>query len=184
MALPFISQLIFTAPASATWAFRSLDDFSGGRFQSAAYDVSDDGSAVVGSGWTDMNNKAFRWTQGSSLIQLENSSFYSHSSAISADGLVAVGWIWDQTTAHVEAFRWTAASGAVRLGDLAGGTFESYANDVSADGTVVVGLGHTALGYQASRWTKATGQFPLGDLPGGIYHSSAQGNCAMLGNLA
>jgi len=78
-------------------------------------------------------------------------------------------------TAHVEAFRWTEATGAVGIGDLAGGTFESYANDVSTDGTVIVGLGHTDLGYQASRWTQSTGQIPLGDLPGGNFHSSAFG---------
>ncbi len=167
--------LLPLAAKAGLWTFDSLGDLDGGRFQSAAYDVSDDGTVVVGSGWTAVNNKAFRWTDLTGMTQLENSDLYSHSSATSSGGSVAVGWVWNQATARVEAFRWTQATGAVGLGDLAGGTFESYANDVSADGAVVAGFGHTALGYQASRWTQATGQVPLGDLSGGIFHSSAFG---------
>jgi probable HAF family extracellular repeat protein len=48
------------------------------------------------------------------------------------------------------------------LGDLAGGTFASYANDVSADGNVVVGYSFAASGYEAFRWTAETGIVSLG----------------------
>ena len=40
-----------------------------------------------------------------------------------------------------EAFRWTQATGMVGLGDLPGGSFNSIAWGVSADGSVVVGTG-------------------------------------------
>ena len=53
------------------------------------------------------------------------------------------------------------------LGDLPGGVFSSSAGGVSADGSVVVGSGTSANGYEAFRWTQATGMVGLGDLSGG-----------------
>lgn len=170
-----ICDLLVTTPADAQWSFKSLGDFTNGPFQSEAYDVSDDGKSVVGGGNNADNNKAFYWTLLGGMAQIENSALYSHSSAISADGSVAVGWIWNQATNRVDAYRWTESDGAVPIGDLSGGNFESYANDVSADGSVIVGQGHSNLGYEATRWTAATGQVSLGDLDGGSYHSCAFG---------
>lgn len=171
-----IGQLFVATYVQASWKFVRLGDVPGGTFQTtSAYDVSDDGSAVVGLGETAANFKAWRWTQSGGHVQIENSNLYSHSSAISADGSVAVGWIRNQLTGQVEALRWTEATGAVGLGDLAGGLFQSFANDVSADGTVVIGLGHNSSGQFATRWTEATGQTSIGDLPGGIAQSAAFG---------
>jgi probable HAF family extracellular repeat protein len=59
------------------------------------------------------------------------------------------------------------------LGDLAGGSFSSFAIGVSADGSVVVGQGLSASGSEAFRWTSGTGMVGLGDLPGGLFFSSA-----------
>jgi probable HAF family extracellular repeat protein len=58
------------------------------------------------------------------------------------------------------------------LGDLSGGSFSSFANDVSADGSTVVGVSSSANGSEAFRWQNRviTG---LGDLPGGSFSSSA-----------
>src|SRR5262245_7443496 len=135
----FISQFLLPTPGVTQPVFKSLGDFSEGKFQSAAYDVSDDGSIVVGSGWNVANNKAFRWTELGGMVQLEQSAtFYSAAGGVSADGSVVVGWIWNQATNRIDAFRWTKADGATPIGDLAGGPFESYANDVSADGTAIV----------------------------------------------
>ena len=57
------------------------------------------------------------------------------------------------------------------LGDLPGGRVASFANAVSADGSVVVGHSSSALAlgsaYEAFRWTAADGMIGLGDLPGG-----------------
>jgi len=40
------------------------------------------------------------------------------------------------------------------LSDLPGGEFNSMANDVSADGSVIVGSGSSATGYQPVRWVQ------------------------------
>src|SRR5256885_1705488 len=61
------------------------------------------------------------------------------------------------------------------LGDLPGGTFESYAFRVSDDGKVVIGTSKSTSGYQAFRWTAATGMVGLGDLPGGSFYSEGFG---------
>ncbi len=61
------------------------------------------------------------------------------------------------------------------LGDLSGGTFQSIANAVSANGSVVVGMSNSASGGEAFRWTAAGGITGLGDLPGGVFASSASG---------
>jgi probable HAF family extracellular repeat protein len=61
----------------------------------------------------------------------------------------------------------------IGLGDLPGGSFSSRALDVSADGTVVVGVSSSAPGAQAFRWTQGGGMIGLGDLPGTDFYSSA-----------
>jgi probable HAF family extracellular repeat protein len=58
------------------------------------------------------------------------------------------------------------------LGDFPGGAFESAALRVSADGSVVVGNGTTALGQQAFRWTQAEGLVNLGNVPTGSFKQS------------
>jgi probable HAF family extracellular repeat protein len=62
----------------------------------------------------------------------------------------------------------------VGLGILPGGTY-SAANDVSADGSVVVGVSGSASGPQAFRWTSGGGMVGLGDLPGGSFGPEARG---------
>ena len=50
----------------------------------------------------------------------------------------------------------------VGLGDLPGGTFDSSASGVSADGTFVVGSSDSAQGREGFRWTLSTGIISLG----------------------
>lgn len=69
------------------------------------------------------------------------------------------------------AFRWTAATGMVALGDLAGGDFYSASNAVTGYGCLLAGSGHSANGLEAFRWTEDIGIVPLGDLAGGIFQS-------------
>jgi probable HAF family extracellular repeat protein len=57
------------------------------------------------------------------------------------------------------------------LGDFPGGSLDSVAYGVSADGSVVSGFGTAVLGIQAFRWTAADGLTALGDLPGGQNYS-------------
>jgi len=92
---------------------------------------------------------------------------------VSGDGSVIVGFVANPFPTHIEAFRWTQATGMVGLGDLDGGAFASTAAAGSADGSVIVGRGTSASGEEAFRWTQATGMVGLGDLPGGVFRSSA-----------
>ena len=54
----------------------------------------------------------------------------------------------------------------IGLGDLPGGTFDSFATAMTPDGAAVVGIGTSASGTEAFRWTQASGMVGLGD-PGG-----------------
>ncbi|MFM6406406.1 MAG: hypothetical protein ACKPGT_17775, partial [Microcystis sp.] len=62
----------------------------------------------------------------------------------------------------IEAFRWTQAGGMVGLGVLSGG-IASYANGVSADGSVVVGYSATDpfTGAEAFIWNSTQGMRSL-----------------------
>jgi probable HAF family extracellular repeat protein len=55
-------------------------------------------------------------------------------------------------TVSVEALLWRLGNGIVRLGDLAGGTFNSVALGVSRDGAIVVGRGTSNRGEEAFIW--------------------------------
>ncbi|MFO0947356.1 MAG: PEP-CTERM sorting domain-containing protein [Planctomycetota bacterium] len=63
----------------------------------------------------------------------------------------------------------------IPLGHLTGGTADSKAVDVSADGSVIVGRSNSTSGLQAFRWTSGGGMVGLGDLPGGGFRSGAYG---------
>jgi probable HAF family extracellular repeat protein len=86
--------------------------------------------------------------------------FYSTATGISADGRTVVGQ--SISSNGYEAFRWTAETGIVGLGDLPGRGFFSYAGDVSQNGSVVVGFGESDIGQQGFRWTPTSGIEPIG----------------------
>lgn len=162
------------------------------------HSISSDGSTIVGSyGET----QAFRASGSGTTINLGLLPGHTSSSAydVSADGVVIVGlsvsqYRDDEYTPHTdaEAFRWTTDSGMVGLGDLPGGSLDSVATAVSADGAVVVGYGTNYFDeyrpeavalygpywwldtdYEAFRWTTDGGMVGLGDLPGGSFGSRA-----------
>jgi len=82
---------------------------------------------------------------------------------VSADGLVVVGE--GPLVGHSQvAFRWTADSGIVALGDLPGGVFASSASAVSRDGSVVVGYGESDAGTEAFIWDVQNGMRSLRDV--------------------
>jgi probable HAF family extracellular repeat protein len=159
----------------------SLGYLPTGGATSGALGVSADGSVIVGySGYSDQGQQAFRWTQAGGMVglgDLPGGAFVSYGQAVSADGSVVVGGGRSSGAVDApegsEAFRWTQAGGMVGLGDLPGGSFSSWAYDVSADGSVVVGSGNTtASGSEAFRWTRAGGMVGLGFLPGGTSSSA------------
>jgi probable HAF family extracellular repeat protein len=78
----------------------------------------------------------------------------SIATAISADGNWVVGY---STTAGSpdKAWRWSAFTGMLAIGDLPGGADFSFATGVSSDGSVVVGVSSSSLGQEAFSWTEA-----------------------------
>ena len=162
-----------------------LGDLPGGSFHSFAYGNSEDGSVVVGESYSSSGSEAFRWSSAGGIVglgDLPGGFFGSVARAVSADGTVVVGGgnlAFGQGLNTAEAFRWTSEGGMVGLGDLPGGVFASIARSVSADGTVVVGVGNLNISNGASRtaeafrWTSAGGMVGLGDPPGGDFFSEA-----------
>ena len=58
------------------------------------------------------------------------------------------------------------------LGDFPGGSFESFSQNVSADGRFIVGNGQTETGAQAFLWTEASGLTSLGNFAEDSFHES------------
>lgn len=128
--------------------------------------ISADGSIVAGEGvggvpalWTETGGiESFPLPTGYGLFNVSN---------ISGDGTTMVGGvrIGSGLTQRYEAFRWTSSGGYQALGRFSTSYIDwAYANDVSHDGTVVVGTNDTPDGRRAFRWTQATGQVNLGTL--------------------
>lgn len=95
----------------------------------------------------------------------------SAATAVSRDGTTVVGTLPEPGSG----FRWTEAEGALPIGDLPGGGFETAPTAVSEDGTVIVGSAKSQNGIEAFRWTQADGLVGLGDLPGSRFRSLARG---------
>jgi probable HAF family extracellular repeat protein len=156
----------------------SLGDLPGGGFDSHAWGVSGDGSAIVGSAWGTLGEEAFRWTMSTGMVGLGYLPGPNHRSlarAISQDGSAVVGW--GEGPSGPEAFLWTASAGMTGLGDLPGGQFTSDAYAVSADGSVVVGVSTSGSPWahgEAFRWTRETGMVGLGYLADGLSSSLAR----------
>ena len=137
--------------------------------------LSADGGVIVGqfvpAGATVVH--AFRWTEAGGQIDLGIFPGADESGAIaaSADGEVVVGFS-GFFARMPPPWRWTSQTGFVALGPMPPGFFAGQANDVSADGTVVVGTinGSTLptgeAFFQPFRWSATTGIVPLGTLGG------------------
>lgn len=139
-----------------------------------AVDVSADGSVVVGCLDCDSLAQAgspVMWSNGNVAPVLVD-PLMSTTTAVSSNGLVVVGYNQAE-----KALRWTAGTGTVVYqileGGLVGGGVFNRVNDVSHDGTVMAGVGRSALGTTAVRWTEMEGAHSLGDLAGGDFYSQA-----------
>src|SRR5262245_25566074 len=124
---------------------QDLGNLGGG--ESFALAASSDGSTVVGQSRTVNNIHAFRWTSAG-IRDLGSLGDWSSAADVSADGTVVVGSATPPPPGGLTmAFRWTASRGMEnlntvlrRLGVSTGGWQLVFANGVSADGTVIVGM--------------------------------------------
>jgi len=147
-----------------------------------AYDVSFDGSVVVGVAARHAGpygyNVGFRWTAGGGMQPMGLSGVFlpdasTNCVGVSDDGTVVVGdglvGDWN-TSVRREPFRWDNGT-LTALGILPpseDGHENNYALNVSPDGSVVVGYGNSEAmndNEEAFYWTQATGMIGLGSLP-------------------
>ena len=172
---------IYVGPAqeSYRWTYNEGTvplGFLPGDNQSRAFDVSADGSIVVGQSWLysfdDGDNvvEAYRWTEAAGMIGLGHlfGDNISVARGVSANGAVVVGDSC-QGWGPCKAFRWTQDGGMVDLSAIPGAS-DSTAYAASADGSVVVGVS----GDKAFRWTESDGPLSLG--AGVAYDVSSDGN--------
>jgi uncharacterized membrane protein len=145
---------------------------------SYATGVSSDGAIAVGRSVTPSGqSQAVMWSGTDAPVGLgflpSTGASDSQAYAVSADGLTIVGsslrgigTINGSPYAQTEAFRWTAGTGMVGLGDLPGGTLLSEALAVSGDGSVIVGFGQddSAPFQHAVIWTDSNGPERLLDV--------------------
>lgn len=144
----------------------------------SAFDVSGDGSKIVGLAWLESNcagtAHGFQWTEQTGMVDLGAivDGRASRGNAISADGTVIAGW--------------SDAEFGSRLGAQFrnGGPWEWFTPDgqtiqagealaVNSDGSVIVGGGYFentanfgAPAYQPWLWSEATGLIHLGTVKG------------------
>jgi uncharacterized membrane protein len=146
--------------------------------------VSGDGEVVVGSyAPLSTERQAYRWTASTGVIgigYLPGGSF-SIAEAANADGTVIVGQ--SSSGFYTEPFRWTSSGGMAPLQLVDGTQINGYANDVTADGSVVVGYGYFTNPYSDSfRWSEAGGLVKLDPPPGslGSFASGVSNNGAII----
>jgi probable HAF family extracellular repeat protein len=135
---------------------------------SSAWSISPDGHFIGGQNPA----HAYRWIDTSLDMSLglygapPNTSGGSAIRGLSENGTVLVGDSQTPITG-LHAIRWTGQDGLTSLGFLPGGvTNFAVADDVSRDGTIIVGRSSSSTGEQAFRWTSQTGMVGLGTLPG------------------
>lgn len=132
---------------------------------STAYATNQDGSVIVGGGGTSAGYvHAFRWTQVGGMADLGallGGGGYSEAFDVTPDGNIVVGASSVSTTLD-QGFRWTAQTGMIGIGALNGGS--SFADGVSDDGNIIVGVNIAKNVGRAFRWTGATGIQDLGTL--------------------
>jgi probable HAF family extracellular repeat protein len=168
-----LSCLISSTTAFAQYSFRGIGGTSTSSVLSAASGVSADGTAIAASMIVGSGFRATRWTPAAGHIllgDLPGGTIIGLGKAASANGSFIVGTAGSANGS--EAFRWSEAGGMIGLGDLPGeGAFQSTANSISADGSVVVGVSQRVVGgvsqFRAFRWTAAGGMVAIGELPGG-----------------
>lgn len=129
-------------------------DFPGGSTESNPIDLTSDGSIVVGGGFTQDGARGYRWTKAGGLVELGELMYSAY--AVSADGSAIAGVGFQDGQGAV---RWTQDEGPVWLGHLPNlsGRPASFASDISADGSVIVGGSGGDFKFSAFRWTQESG---------------------------
>ena len=103
--------------------------------KSNSFDMSADGSTIVGLSWDGCNGRGFRWTEATGmqeLMAIETSG--NRASTISADGQVIAGFTKGAVTTRTPAF-WSADT----TGAVIDANFGGEVNGLNSDGSLSVG---------------------------------------------
>jgi len=132
---------------------------------STAYDVSGDGTRIVGLGWhPNWRAEAFLWQQGSGISGLGRpEAMSSRASAISRDGSTAVGFYENNDTGERRPAKWVNG-GPVEL--IEGETASGEANGTNSDGSWIVGNKYVDGVGSRAFVRNGSGSFSLDLLPG------------------
>ncbi len=172
-----LSPALLTTPS-----FQPLGLGPGG-VQSRAWDVSADGSVVVGTFWAPNGSfatppHAYRWTAGvfQDLGTLNPNAQEAEAYAVSDDGSTVVGYSRG-LSGFQRPFVWTAATGMQELSNVPGS--DAKATDISHDGSTIVGSFFVDAegSWHAFRWSGGV-VTDLGFLAGG-HDSKAQAVCGL-----
>jgi uncharacterized membrane protein len=133
-------------------SFMGVGHLPGGNpVDSVAYRVSDDGSAVIGSSFSNEGQVGFVWTPstGIQFIPFPPGSGNSAQDVrgLTADGSTIVGGAWG-----TEPFYWTEATGSIVLP----GTEPATASAIAANGSLIAGYTGNINSLQLATWTAGT----------------------------
>ena len=143
----------------------------------SAYDVTGDGSKVVGLAWLSCTGAhAFEWTEEGGMVDLGSivEGRSSRANAVSADGSMIVGWS-DTTFGSRRAAYWDAGAPAAWFEGEGSPIFVGAAQNTNSDGSVIVGgnwadnsdpLDPAARRFEPWMWTADSGVVPLGTAKG------------------
>ncbi len=131
--------------SSGQWMFLPGLNGASGSSLSSVYDMSADGSVIVGLAWITPNiAHAFRWDAVNGTVDLGSaggSATSSRPNCLSADGNVAAGWDADFVTGAWRASMWSGGAqsllGSLDPNDPINGWGEAYA--ISGTGQFIVG---------------------------------------------
>lgn len=158
-------------------AFQPIGDLPGGRVQSEALGVSDDGRVVYGESASALSAdgaEAFLWSHPGGIRPLGGAfpaPVKSQPRGCTPGCRVVIGQSISPQGLPV-ATVWDRDDGPRALGDLPGGGEASGALAVSTDGSLVAGWAWSAAGFEAARWFRGGAGEALQDLPGGILNGA------------
>lgn len=175
---------LVTPIASGQSLFTGIGFLPGGGLISTSWTeaVAPDGSVVVGRGDrvpVSPFTESARWTRAGGLqgMGLPSGIQFSTGTGASLGGAFICGY-HENLDQRYRAYRWNSAVGAYQdLGAAPGGFSNSFAQDISRDGKVVVGFGRTGIAGNGLGfiWRDGVGMMSMGDLPGGAVNSVALG---------
>ncbi len=143
----------------------TLDGFVENGSWGSGFDLSDDGTEVVGLAWTNQGGQAFHWAKGQGMNRLapNETGSTSRATAIAGNGSLIIGFLEHPQHGCRLPVLWFADDPNTPL-HYAGPEVRGEALAVNSQGTMVVGYHVSNQVEQAHYWTPVDGMVPLGNL--------------------